>query len=87
MRNRILFNLLLIVSIFFFPWWVVLIVGALFLLAFIAPEVLILGLIADFLYSASIPNFFGFQFVFSLTFLIFLVTAIYMRKHMSLYSP
>ncbi len=65
---RIIIDCILILSAFFVPWWIPMLGGLIAIVFFNSYyEIVVLGVILDSLYNASIPRFYQFQFVLTLT--------------------
>lgn len=77
---RIIFDFILYVSVFLFPWWFALILAIVGLLLFRSfYEIIFLGIVIDSLYNASTHRFYGLEFI--VTFIsIILFTIIEMLK-------
>ena len=85
--RRILADIFLLISVFIFPWWLVLFLGALGLFLFRSfYEMLFLGVIIDSFYNAPIAPFHGFQFVAMLLSVFLFVTAQTLKRHMRFYG-
>ncbi len=65
---RIIVDCILIISAFFFPWWIPMLAGLIAVFYFNSYyEIVVLGVIIDSLYNASVPRFYNIQFVLTLT--------------------
>lgn len=73
-------------SLLFLPWWITVIVAIAFLFFFNAYEVLLWGLLGDFLYSTQIPDFFNIEFLFTIIFFLFFVGAFFLKKRLIIYN-
>jgi hypothetical protein len=64
MRKRILIDILLLISVFIFPWWIVLLAAVFCVFAFKSfYEIVILGLVIDSLYNAPVARWHGVEVI------------------------
>ncbi len=70
MRIRLILNIALFISILFFPWYLTIILGLALVALYNSYEVLAWGFFADTLYATTLPALYGFQFIFTVIFLI-----------------
>jgi hypothetical protein len=73
-------------SLLFLPWWFTVIAAIAFLAYFNAYEILFWGLFGDFLYSASVTEFFNFQFIFVSLFTLLFIGAYFLKKRLIFYN-
>lgn len=76
-----------LLSPFIFPWWVSVAIAILFLFL-VQPhiiEVLLGGIFLDALHGASVPGFYGIEFVFTILFLIFFALALFLKRYLVFY--
>lgn len=67
MTRRIVFDCLLLFSVFIFPWWAFVALGVIGLLSFnFFYEMMFIGIVADSLYNTATPRFHGLEFVLTL---------------------
>lgn len=79
MKNRIIFNLVLLVAVFYSPWWLVAILGFIGVFLFAQYyEVIVVGLIMDLLYGAPTLPFEGMLGVIAAVIIFYVAT--YTRK-------
>ncbi len=80
---RILADIVLAGSVFFLPWWALLLIGCAFFFAFDSYyEFLIVGLLIDLLYGAPVSRFGGFAAVYAVGVLLVFVPLFSIRKRM-----
>lgn len=82
---RITLNILLFLSILFFPWWVSLAIGLILLIRYTAYELLAYGFFADTVYGIPLPGLYNIQFLFTLVFFIALVASFYIKRKIIFY--
>ena len=85
-KARIVIGIILLASVFVLPWWaaLVLMVASIFFGA--GPEVLVAGILLDATTASSIPIFYDFQYVFTVTSIILLFMVILFKKQLISYS-
>jgi hypothetical protein len=84
---RILADIVLLVSVFIFPWWFVLMLGTVML--FIFPdfyEILFLGIVLDSLYNAPIARYHHVEFVVTLITVFLFILAEVLKRRLRFYS-
>lgn len=86
MLVRILLSGLFFLSIFFFPWFVTVLLGLLLVVRYPAYEVVLGGLMLDFLYGASVPSFHIGPYLFTIFFSATLVLSIYIKQKLVFYQ-
>lgn len=80
---RIVVNIGLLVSAFFMPWWFTMALALCAALYFSSYyEIVVLGIILDSLYNASIPRFYHIQFVLTYGAIIVIVISIILRERL-----
>jgi len=87
MLKRIIFDILLLISVIICPWWFT----ALFLVAVLYylksfTEIVLFGLIMDILYGGISTNFHFGDYRFTIFFFIILITSFYIKKRLKFYS-
>lgn len=85
MASRIFLNVLIFLSILFFPWWITAFFALILLFSFEAAEVIIWGLLIDTLYGIPLAIFFHFTFVFTLLFMILFFVVQILKKRLVFY--
>lgn len=83
---RIVFNILMFLSVLFLPWWVTVIVAMVFLSKFKAYEIIFWGVFVDILYSASVPSFLNIEYLFTITFIVLLIISHYLKRRLMFYD-
>lgn len=83
---RIVFNILMFLSVLFLPWWVTVIVAMVFLSKFKAYEIIFWGVFADILYNASVPSFLNIEYLFTITFIVLLIISHYLKRRLMFYD-
>lgn len=83
---RIAFNVLMFASVLFLPWWVTVIVAVVFLFKFTAYEIMLWGVFADVLYSASVPSFYNIEFLFTIGAIVIFVLAYFIKRRLMFYD-
>jgi hypothetical protein len=84
---RIFVDILLILSLFIFPWWLVLILATIALFIFPAfYEILFLGVLMDSLYNAPIARFHQVEFVVTLVTAFLFVIAEILKRRLRFYT-
>jgi hypothetical protein len=83
---RIIFNVLMLGSILFLPWWVTVIVAVGFLLKFSAYEVILWGVFADVLYSSSVISFYNIEFLFTIGAVTMFIIGYFIKKKLMFYD-
>lgn len=79
--ERLLLNIMLLISVLFFTWWISVLVGLLLLFRRNAFEVVFWGFLMDVLYGVSLPAFWGFPLVMtSLFFVLYLVSVVLKQR-------
>ncbi len=85
--RRLIFDIILVSTIFFLPWWVSVMLGV--IAAFIFHdfyELVVVGVIIDSLYNASIPRFYHFQFVVSVSLVVIFILIQYIKPKLRFYT-
>jgi hypothetical protein len=78
---RVLFNLLILMSVLVLPWWVAVMLFVPLLLIADAYEVLVWGFVLDALYSSAVPLYFNVPVLFTAAaFLLFVVVMVLKRR-------
>jgi hypothetical protein len=83
---RVIFNILMLGSILFLPWWVTAIIAVGFLFKFKAYEVILWGVFADILYSSPAPSFYNIEFLFTIGAVVFFVLTYFIKKRLMFYD-
>jgi hypothetical protein len=86
MIKRLIANIVLLLSIFFMPWWITLLLGVIFISIF--PnfyEIFIMGILMDLLYSYPKELFFNFNQIFSLGVILIFVFIEKIKKYLRFY--
>ncbi|MEO8637785.1 MAG: hypothetical protein ABI430_02705 [Candidatus Taylorbacteria bacterium] len=79
--------MILMLSVFFIPWWVVLGLGICFLFYFDSfVEILILGFMIDSVYNVSSSHYLHFQFIISLLSVVLFVFSTQIKKRLTIYK-
>lgn len=86
MTIRIVLNVLLFVSILFFPWWLTLVFGLVLLIRYAAYEIILYGFFADTIYGIPLPEFYGIQFLCTAVFMIALFASFFIKKKIIFYQ-
>lgn len=83
---RIGIDCLLLISAFFFPWWVTML-GAVVATFYFRSyyEIVVLGLIIDSLYNASVPRFYGIQYVLTFAAIFFVFISHIIKERLRFY--
>lgn len=86
MINRAFFASLFFLSIFLFPWYATVFFA--FLLIAVSPgyEIIIGGLILDFVYGVVVPDFFSSPFSFTVFFGIVYILSYFIKKRLVFYQ-
>ncbi len=85
--KRILVDIVLLLGIFWLPWWIVFLAGIVCLFIFKSfYEVIILGLLIDSLYNAPVAQFYHFHFVITIVALIFFIISVIVKNKLRFYS-
>ncbi len=84
--SRISINILLFISVLYFPWWLTILIGILLLSLHNGVELLFWGLFADALFGVPLESFYGVQYLFTLLFFILIVLAVYVKQKMIFYN-
>jgi len=86
MIRRVFFTILFFLSTFLFPWYVTILFA--FALVAVAPgyEIIIGGLILDFVYGAVVPNFFTSPFSFTIFFGLLYLGSHIIKKRLVFYQ-
>jgi hypothetical protein len=83
---RVVFDIVLFLSLFIVPWWLslsVALVGVFFFSRFY--EIIIAGVVVDILYGVPQASFFGFQYISSIVTVLFFIGGEYIKKRMIFY--
>lgn len=80
---RVILDLLLVVSIFVFPWYFVVFLSLLLLMFFKPFEVVIVGVLMDALYGTEL---WGSEFVFTIMSLSALILIYFLKRNLLIYS-
>jgi hypothetical protein len=84
---RFIVDSIIIVSAFLFPWWVAMIFALIAVFYFTSYyEIVVLGIIIDSLYNASVPHFLGFHYMLTLVSIIVLFISMYIRERLRFYK-
>jgi len=86
MKTRIALNILLGISILFFPWWVSFIAGLTLLALHKAYEVVVWGLLFDALYGTPLEAFHNIQYLGTLVFFALFLLSIVVKKKIIFYQ-
>lgn len=81
--NRLIVNIVILLSVFFFPWWAACFFALIAVFLFDYPEVVLVGALLD--GSYGMYGLFPAQFTI-VAFLIFII-ALYLKPRLSLYNP
>lgn len=87
MTKRIIIDILLLLSVFF--WGPILpIIGALFFLYYFESfyEIIFVGLIIDILYGSPLPNFGSFSHTMTIIAVVLFISSIFIKKKLKFYS-
>jgi hypothetical protein len=86
MIKRIIFTILFFLSTFLFPWYVTIAFGI--ALVAVAPgyEIIIGGLVLDFVYGAVVPSFFTSPFSFTIFFVLIYIGSRIIKKRLVFYQ-
>ena len=84
--ERILLNIGLFISILFLPWWVSLCLGLVLVVYYVAYETILWALFYDSLYSAPLPEYYGFLYVATLLFFVLVILSVPVKKKMIFYD-
>lgn len=77
---RLIFDGLLILSVFLLPWWCVFAIGAVVLLLSNSFEVVLVGLLWDVLYGAPHEIFFGIRYILTVVFIVCALLGMLLRS-------
>ncbi len=77
---RLMFDGLLVLSVFLLPWWCVFVIGAVLLLLSGSYEIILAGLLWDSLYGASNEIFFGIRYILTVVFIVCALLGILLRS-------
>ncbi len=77
---RLMFDGLLVLSVFFLPWWCTFAIGAVLLLLSGSYEVILAGLLWDSLYGGSNEIFFGIRYILTVVFIVCALLGILLRS-------
>ncbi len=84
---RILLNIAIISSMFYLPWWVVIILALPGVFLFDGfYEIFFVGLLLDVLYGVKAEEFYGIWFVFTIIFTIIYITIKRLKKNIRFYE-
>lgn len=83
---RVIFNILMLMSVLFLPWWVTAIIAVGFLYKFRAYEIILWGVFADVLYSSSVISFYNIEFVFTIGAIVFFILSYFIKKKLMFYD-
>jgi len=87
MTSRILLNIAIISSVFYFPWWLVatlVVIGAFLFDGFY--EMIFIGFLLDVLYGARAEEFYGIWFVFTIIFTTMYIIIKRLKKNIRFYE-
>jgi len=84
--SRISINILLFISILYFPWWATFLIALLLLALHSGVELLFWGVFADALFGTKLLFFYDVQFLFTLTFFALIFLALYIKKQIIFYN-
>lgn len=84
--QRITLNVLLGLSLLFFPWWVSLAFAIALVTYFDAYEILAWGLVADGLYSSATPTYMSFEFFMTACATVLLIVALIAKRQLVFYE-
>lgn len=86
MVSRIIFTILFFLSIFLFPWYITVFFAL--ALVIVAPgyEIIIGGLIIDFIYGAVVPSFYTSPFSFTVFFGLIYIGSYFIKKRLVFYQ-
>ena len=83
--SRIVFDLLLFVSVFLAPWWITCLIAVLILARFSAYEVVFAGILMDALGGAPTEKMYGIEFVFTIIMVVMVVLFILVKPRLIAY--
>ena len=86
MFKRIFFTVIFFVSTFIFPWYITVLLAL--TLVVVAPgyEIIIGGLVLDFVYGAVVPSFFTSPFSFTIFFTLIYIGSYFIKKRLVFYE-
>ena len=78
--KRILFNGAMLLSLFYFSWWITALIGLLFIISVRPLEIILWGIGIDAFGAAPVPAYFNFEYFFTFGFLGALIAARMIRE-------
>ncbi len=85
--SRILLNIVIIFSVFYFPWWIVALLSLFGVFLFNRfYEIFFIGLFIDMLYGVKADKFYGMWFIFTVIFTIMYILAKRLKKNIRFYD-
>lgn len=85
--QRILLDIVIVLSVFYLPWWISAIlvaIGAFFFDKFY--EIFFIGLLLDILYGVKTEKFYGVWFIFTVVFTLIYIIIKYFKKNIRSYK-
>jgi len=86
MIRRVLLTTLFFLSIFLFPWYVTVLCALTLLILSPGYEIIIGGLVLDFLYGAVVPDLFSSPFSFTIFFTLMYIGSRFIKKRLVFYQ-
>lgn len=86
LSSRISINILLLISILYFPWWITIAIALLLLVLHNGVELLFWGVFADSLFGTQLLYFYDIQYLFTLLFFSLIFIAMYLKKKVIFYN-
>ncbi len=86
MIRRFIFTVLFFLSIFLFPWYLTVLFALALIIVSPGYEIVIGGLIIDFIYGVSVPSFFTSPFSFTIFFSLVYVASYFIKKYLVFYD-
>lgn len=85
--TRIIFGILLLISIIYGYWWLTWCFALLLLFYYpVYYEIIALGIIYDSLYSVPLPQFFNVEYVFTIFSLLIFAVSLFIKKRLIVYE-
>jgi len=83
---RIVLDVILFMSVYLFPWWLIILGVLMALFINSAPELIVIGLLLDALYDGASPTLPNFQFTFTALFIIMFFSVEFLKRYIILYE-
>jgi hypothetical protein len=85
--KRLLFNLAMLLSLFYFPWWITALIGLLFIVSVRPLEIVLWGIVLDAFGAQPVPAYGNFQYFFTMVFLLALIVTKIVRRRIMFRNP